>query len=136
MNMAPAASRERKLTRRPAQNKSASGESMENPAQSEEDAYQLKFGGKMTYESFCEQKSRLVDAMRRYKKLEIDLSEVSEIDLCGIHLVGLLRNVGAIVATSPVVEQAAKGLPPSLNAAALGRSERAEHVAAPDSPAK
>lgn len=109
---------------------------MENSAQSEEGAYQLKFGGKMTYESFREQKNRLVDAMQRYKKLEIDLSEVSEIDLCGIHLVGLLRNVGAIVATSSVVERAAMGLPPSLNAAALGRSERVKRTAPGDSPEK
>jgi ABC-type transporter Mla MlaB component len=108
---------------------------MENSAQSEEGAYQLKFGGKMTYESFCEQKNRLLDAVQRYKKLEIDLSEVSEIDLCGIHLVGLLKNVGAIVATSPVVERAARGLPPAINAAALGRSQRVERTA-PDDPSK
>lgn len=101
---------------------------MEDSLQSGETAFYLKFDGKMTYEFYRELEDRVIDAMQRYKRLEIDLSEVSEIDLCGIHLIGLLRNVGVIVATSPVVEQASRGLLASLSAAALGRAQRCAHA--------
>lgn len=97
---------------------------MENSVQSSEAAFPLKFQGKMTYEFYRELEDRVIDAMQRYQRLEIDLSEVSEIDLCGLHLVGLLRSVGVIVAMSPVVEQSSKALLSPLRAAALGRSER------------
>jgi ABC-type transporter Mla MlaB component len=97
---------------------------MDNTLHPGETAFHLKFGGKMTYEFYRELEDRVIDAMQRYKRLEIDLSEVSEIDLSGIHLIGLLQNVGVIVATSPVVEQASRSLLASLRAAALGRSER------------
>ena len=89
-----------------------------------ETVFQIKFDGKMTFEFYRELEDRVIDAMRRYKNLEIDLSEVNEIDLCGLHLVGLLQSVGVIVAASPVVEQASKGLLSTLHAAALGRASR------------
>lgn len=101
---------------------------MGNSLRSSETAFCLKFGGKMTYEFYRELEDRVIDAMQRYGRLEIDLSEVSEIDLSGIHLIGLLKNVGVIVATSPLVEQASRGLLASLSAAALGRSERTDRT--------
>jgi hypothetical protein len=97
---------------------------MQSSLQSGETAFNLKFDGKMTGEFYRQFEDRLIDAMQRYKRLEIDLSGVSEIDLCGIRLIGLLKNVGVIVATSPVVEQASRAGPASFAAAALGCSER------------
>ena len=97
---------------------------MGKPRQFGETAFCLKFDGKMTYEYYRELEDRIIDAMQRYERLEVDLSEVSEIDLSGIHLIGLLKNVGVIVATSAAVEQASKGLLASLSSAALGRLER------------
>jgi len=107
---------------------------MENPLQSDEAPFYLKFDGKMTYEFYRGLENRVIEAMQRYRRLEIDLSGVSEVDLSGIHLIGLLKNVGVIVATSPVVERAAKCLPASLNSAALGRSKRPGLGARDDSP--
>ena len=101
---------------------------MENALQSGDTAFNIKFDGKMTHEFYKELEGRVMDAMRRHKKLAIDLSEVSEIDLCGIHLIGLLKSAGDIVATSPVVEQATRGLLSSLSAAALGRAARTDRA--------
>jgi hypothetical protein len=89
----------------------------------------LKFGGKMTYDCYRELEDRIIDAMRRHKHLEVDLSEVKEIDLCGLHLIGLLQSVGAIVATSPAVAQASARLLSTLQAASLGRAMRRERLA-------
>ncbi|MFZ4535352.1 hypothetical protein [Propionivibrio sp.] len=102
---------------------------MESLPLERETAFQLKFAGKLTREFYRELEDRVIDAMRRYKKLEVDLSEVIEIDLCGLHLVGLLVSAGVIVATSAVVEQASKNLLGTLNAAALGRAKRSERAA-------
>jgi hypothetical protein len=61
--------------------------------------------------------------MRHHKHLDVDLSGVREIDLCGIHLIRLLQTVGGkavdFVATSPIVERAVKGLISSSRAARL-----------------
>lgn len=84
----------------------------------------LKFDGKMTHQFYRELEDQVIDAMRRHENLEIDLSGVEEVDLCGLHLIGLLQSVGTIVATSPAVEQASKHLLASLHAAALGRAKR------------
>ena len=84
----------------------------------------LKLEGKMTYEVYRDLEDKVIDAMRRYKKLDIDLSDVQEIDLCGLHLVGLLQHIGVIVAASPAVEQATKRLLVPLQAAPLGRLQR------------
>lgn len=93
-----------------------------------ETAHVLKFEGKMTHEFYRELEDKVIAAMRRHKRLAIDLSEVSEIDLCGLHLVGLLQSVGVIVAVSPVVENASRRLLSTLNAAALGRARKTEHA--------
>ena len=79
-----------------------------------EEGFRLTFGGSMTVAFANELEDRIIDAMRKYKHLEVDLSGVLEIDLCGIHLIRLLQTVGGkavdFVATSPIVEKAVKGL--------------------------
>lgn len=87
-------------------------------------AFRLKFEGKMTYQFYGEQKGRAIDAMQRHKEMEIDLSAVDEIDLHGLHLLGLLQGAGLVVAVSPVVERAAMRLLSTHHAAALGRVQR------------
>lgn len=72
--------------------------------------FRLTFDKKMTYEFATELEDKIIDALRRYTHVEIDLSRVLEIDLCGIHLLGLLKCFTGkgvvIVATSPAVDQA------------------------------
>jgi ABC-type transporter Mla MlaB component len=86
--------------------------------------FRLKFEGKMTFDVWKDLEERVIDAMRRYKHLEVDLSDVQEIDLCGLHLVGLLRTVGTIVATSPAVEQSSRRLLASTHGTHLGLAAR------------
>ncbi len=81
---------------------------MQNQLQHNDRALPIKFAGKMTYAYYDDLERRVLNAMRAHKTLAIDLSEVTEIDLCGIHLVGRLQSTGVIVAVSPVVEQASK----------------------------
>ncbi len=102
---------------------------METPLPPCEPPFCLKLGGKMTYEFYRELEDNIFNAMRRYSNLEIDLSEVREIDLCGLHLVGLLQSVGVIVAASPVVEHASRRLLTALRASALNRATKGEHAA-------
>jgi anti-anti-sigma regulatory factor len=99
---------------------------MENLTPPGETAFALKIGGKMTYEYFRELEDRIIDVMRHNRRLEIDLSEVVEIDLSGLHLLELLLNVGVLVATSPVVEQASRKLLLTGNSLGLGRVRRRE----------
>jgi hypothetical protein len=70
----------------------------------------LTFKSKMTFEFAGEIEDMILDALRRYKHIQVDLSKVSEIDICGIHLLGLLEsfaNKGVeIIATSPTIEKA------------------------------
>jgi hypothetical protein len=72
--------------------------------------FRLIFGKKMTYEFAAELEDKIIDALRRYTHFEVDLSRVLEIDLCGSHLLGLLKcftDKGlVIVATSPAVDLA------------------------------
>jgi anti-anti-sigma regulatory factor len=102
---------------------------MENPPQVGATPFYFKLDGKMTYEFYRELEERILHVMQHYKSLEIDLSEVVEIDLCGIHLIGLLQSAGVIVASSPVVEKASRRLLATLNSAALGRVKRSQSVA-------
>ena len=85
-------------------------------------AYRLKLAGPMTFEHRHELEGMIIDAMRRHKCLEADLSEVGEIDFYGVHLLGLLQSVGAVVAISPVVENAAKQM---LSASKPARQQQA-----------
>ena len=94
----------------------------------------LTFAGDMTLEHSAELEDRIIDAMRRYEHLEVDLSGVNGIDYCGIHMLGLLHSVGGkavdIVATSPVVEQALRRLLVSQRGPSLARVARGSAVAA------
>jgi len=71
----------------------------------QEHACRLVFDGKLTMEFARELEDRIIDALRRYTRFEIDLSGVDEIDICGIHLLGVLDAVGGsqvkVVDTSP-----------------------------------
>lgn len=89
--------------------------------------FRLKFDGKMTKEFYKAQEDKVIDAIRLNTKLEIDLSEVTEIDLCGLHLVGLLQSAGVIVATSPIVAETSRRLLSTLYSGALGRAKNREY---------
>ena len=75
----------------------------------------LTFVGDMTLEHSAQMEDAIIAAMRSYKHLDVDLSGVSGIDACGIHMLGLLRSLGGkamnIVATSPVVDEAMRRFP-------------------------
>lgn len=87
-------------------------------------AFCLKLQGQMTFEHREALEGVIIDAMRRHQSLEADLSEVHEIDLYGVHLLGLLQSVGQIVAISPEVEEAAQRLLRSSRRGALGMAAR------------
>lgn len=97
----------------------------------------LVFEGPMTQRFSSQIEDSIIDSMRRFPRLNVDLSGVSEIDLCGVHLLGVLRSFGEdtvrIVGASPVVEAALSKLPGSLRGSsssqlARGR-ERASRMA-------
>lgn len=75
-----------------------------------ENACRLIFEGRLTFEFARELEDNIIDALRRYTQFEIDLSGVQEIDLCGIHLLGVLDAVAGeqveVIETSPAVQQA------------------------------
>ena len=77
--------------------------------------FRLTFDGSMTINFANELEDRILDAMRQHRRLELDLSGVREIDLCGIHLQRLLQALGGKAvnfdATSSIAENAIKGLP-------------------------
>lgn len=83
-------------------------------ASSGENTFRLAFTGDMTLANCPEFEEKIVDALRRYPHLELDLSGIREIDLYGIHLLGLLQRVAdrkvVIVASSPAVEDASRHL--------------------------
>ena len=78
----------------------------------------------MTFEYRHELESTIIDAMQRNQNLEADLSDVSEIDLYGVHLLGLLHSVGAVVSVSPAVDASIRRLLNSCQGASLGRVAR------------
>ena len=96
------------------------------------DACRMIFDGSITYEYWAEQEDIIIGAMRRYTSFEVDLSGIQEIDLCGIHLLGVLHSVGgknvAIVASSSIVDQASKRLLASQRLASIGRAARRAEV--------
>ncbi|HJV25607.1 MAG TPA: STAS domain-containing protein [Aromatoleum sp.] len=69
----------------------------------------LVFEGDMTLEFSNEMEDRILGAMRRRKPVQVDLSAVEEIDLCGLHMLGMMQTMGKdkmdIVATSPAVDR-------------------------------
>jgi anti-anti-sigma regulatory factor len=102
---------------------------MSNYCQTSDASLRLKFVGQMTYDNYREIEDRIADALKCRQPLQIDLAEVSEIDLCGLHLIGILQSEGVIVAVSPIVEQASQHLLTTLQSAALGRATRKTHEA-------
>ncbi|MGE5471531.1 MAG: STAS domain-containing protein [Bacteroidota bacterium] len=90
----------------------------------------LVFTGCLTFEFARELEDRIIDAMRRYDRFRLDLSAVSEIDLCGLHLLRILDTLGGAkvetIAGSPVVEMAERRLLASPRANWL-RGRRDEH---------
>lgn len=91
-------------------------------------ACRMIFDGNMTCKFAREIEDRIIDTMRRHPRLDVDLSRVREIDLCGIHLLGVLQGMGGsevnIVATSPVVDQASRHLLASRRGSSLARATR------------
>lgn len=87
----------------------------------------LVFSGRLTAEFAREVEDRIIEALRRFKSFEVDLSAVSEIDPSGVHLLSVLRKIGgaavSIVASSPTVEQA-------LAVAQRGRGKAGDRPAA------
>ena len=87
---------------------------MSSVCANDDSGFRLTFDGSMTLAFANELEDRILEAVRKYKHLEVDLSGVREIDLCGIHLIRLLQTLGGkavnFVATSPIVEHALKGL--------------------------
>lgn len=96
------------------------------------DVCRMAFNGAITYEFWREQEDIIIDAMRRYTQFKVDLSGIEEIDLCGIHLLGVLHSVGGqnvtIVAGSLIVDQASRRLLASQRLARLGRAARRAEV--------
>lgn len=86
----------------------------------------IVFSGPMTCNNSREIENRIINAMRQNPKLDVDLSGVEEIDLCGIHLLGVLQSFGGeavrIVATSPTVDAALMQLPSTHRHAKLKRT--------------
>lgn len=88
------------------------------------------FEGSITCEHARALEDKIIDALRRYQQLAIDLSAIREIDQCGLHLVGLLTKVGGanavVLADSPVVQQAKQRLLKTSRSGVLrgARSER------------
>ena len=88
----------------------------------------LVFGASMTVAHANELEDQIINAMRRHRKLEVDLSGVREMDSCGVHLLGMLTALGGadirVVATSPVVDEQYKHLLAFLRGSSLHRDRR------------
>lgn len=93
-------------------------------------ACRIIFGGRLTIENAVEMEDRIINALQRYQKFEVDLSGVQEIDVCGIHLLGVLDAVAGaqvkVVDSSPVVQRAYERLAPRRGT--WLRGSREEHA--------
>lgn len=73
----------------------------------------LIFDGQMTKECQRELEDRVIDALRRYRRFELDLSGVCKIDAYGKRLLALLKEICGsaveIIACSTSVRQALGG---------------------------
>lgn len=71
----------------------------------------MVIAGQVTKEHSAILEAGIIYAMRRYPRLQVDLSGVAEIDRNGMRLIRLMQSLGGdavnIVATSPVVESVA-----------------------------
>ncbi|HEX6735751.1 MAG TPA: hypothetical protein VF096_13150 [Azonexus sp.] len=97
---------------------------LHSPTSQTHNAFRLSVDIPMTFEYRHELESVIIEAMRRHRNFEADLSDVSEIDLYGVHLLGLLHSVGAVVAISPEVEATTRRLLASRCGTSLGRVAR------------
>lgn len=81
-----------------------------------EGACRLVFDGCLTAEFSRELEDRIIEALRRYTRFEVDLSGVKEVDQCGLHLLHVLNRIGGdyveTVADSPVVAEATRQFAP------------------------
>ena len=75
-----------------------------------EAGFRLTVDQKMTLQFADGLEDTILDALCRYKLVEVDLSKVKEIDLYGAHLLGLLQAFSAkglvLVGTSSAVDEA------------------------------
>lgn len=96
----------------------------------QDNACRIVFGGSLTMEFAREMEDRIIDALRRYTRFEVDLSGVREIDVCGIHLLGVLDAVAGnrvqVVDSSPAVQRAYERLAPRRGT--WLRGSREEHA--------
>ena len=88
----------------------------------------LVLEGEMTHPFSRDIENLILDSMHRHHHLKVDLSGVYEVDLCGVHLLGVLRSFGddavCIVPSSPVVEAALARLHSSRRSANRNRALR------------
>ncbi len=95
-------------------------------------ACRLTFDGSITFGFWRELEDKIIDALRRYTHFDVDLSGIREIDLCGLHLLEMLRSVGGknvvIVADSLLVDQASRRLLAPQRLASLACHVRKKQV--------
>lgn len=95
-------------------------------------ACRLIFDGGITFEFWRELEDGIIDALRRYTHFEVDLSGIREIDLCGIHLIEMLRTLGGanlrIVAASPLLDQTSRRLLAPQRLVSLARHVRKNQI--------
>ena len=101
---------------------------MDNALTAGEADFRLTFDKQMTFAFAAEHEDTILDALRRYKHIEVDLSKVMEIDLYGAHLLGLLQSFFGkglvLVETSPAVDKAYRRFLAPLR---LAKSARSAH---------
>ena len=80
-----------------------------------EDGRRVMFEGSMIYKNSRATERFILDMVCRHRHLKVDLSEVKEIDRCGVHLLAMIKSFGSefieIVATSPVIDVALAHIP-------------------------
>lgn len=93
----------------------------------------MVFEGCLTYTSARASEDQIINAMRVHSPIDVDLSGISEIDLSGFNLLGVMQAIGGdqlrVVAASPVVEQASQRFLVSQRGCSLGRVARNANVA-------
>lgn len=99
-----------------------------------ESTCRMIFAGSLTIDCAREMEDRILDALRRHTCFEVDLSRVEEIDLCGIHLLGVLDAVAGesvkVVGSSPAVRRAYEKMAPRRGTWLRGSREERVAVAA------
>lgn len=96
-------------------------------------ACRLVFRGSLTAQFAREMENQVIAVLRRYTEFQVDLSGVDEIDIHGIHILGVLDSLGGekvtVVGSSPAVQRAYERLAPRRGTWLRGsREERARCV--------